>query len=247
MKKKVLTIALAVALIAIVVGGSLAYFTAEDKATNTFTVGSVLIDIWENGKPTDTDTLVFEKPLVPVVDMNNVATDDGYAAKVVKVENTGKSAAYIRTHIAVPTALIGYLELQVDLANSGWTYLGNMSGSSVATVDGVEYTVFTYDYQQAVAGGAFTTELLKGAYLRSEVDVKDNPATASADLEFCKSNGDGTYTFSGFVAHQKVTEGYASNTVSILVASEAIQTQGFENGATAALNSGFGANTNPWQ
>lgn len=241
MKKKVLTIALAVALIAIMVSGSLAYFTAEDRATNTFTIGSVLIDIWENGNPTDTDTLVFEKTLVPVVDMDDVATDAGYAAKVVKVENTGKSDAYIRTHIAVPTALIGYLELKVDLENSGWAY----NGSSTVNVAGVDYTVFTYDYQNAVIGGAFTTELLKGAYLRSEVDIKDDPATASADLEFCKPNGDGTYTFSGFVAHEKVTDGYASNTVSILVAAEAIQTQGFD-GATNALNSGFGQNTNPW-
>ena len=246
MKKKVLTVALAVALLAIMVSGSLAYFTAEDKATNTFTVGSVRIDIWENGNPTDTDTLVFEKPLVPVVNMGDPVSDVGYAAKAVKVKNTGKSDAYIRLHIAVPTSLIGYLELKADLENSGWIYRGDANGSSAATVAGVEYTVFTYDYQQTVVGGGFTAELLKGAYLRSEVDIQDNPATASADLEFCKPNGDGSYTFSGFVAHQKVTEGYASNTVSILVAAEAIQAQGFD-GATNALNSGFGQGKNPWQ
>lgn len=246
MKKKVLTIALVVALIAIMVSGTLAYFTDNDEVTNTFTIGSVLIEIWENNKATDSDKVVFEKPLVPVVNTQSVATDPGYAAKVVKVENTGKNAAYIRTHIAVPTKLLGYLQL--DINADGWTSLGGFAGNGTATVDGVAYTVFTYDYNTAVQPGAFTSELLKGAYLLSNVDIKDNPDTASTDLEFCTPNGDGTYTFSGFVAHNKVMDGYTSNTVSILVASEAIQYQGFENStATEALNSGFGANTNPWQ
>jgi len=49
------------------------------------------------------------------------------------------------------------------------------------------------------------------------------------------------------VAHNKTDGGYKSNTLTILVASEAIQAQGFTNGATNALNSGFGTNTNPWQ
>ena len=46
MKKKALSVALVFALIAIMVGSSLAYFTDADQVTNTFTVGSVLIDIW---------------------------------------------------------------------------------------------------------------------------------------------------------------------------------------------------------
>lgn len=246
MKKKILTAALAVALLAIMVSGSLAYFTAQDKVTNTFTIGSVAIEIWENNQPTDKDTVVFKKPLLPVVDMDKLTDDPGYAAKVVKVENTGENAAYIRTHIAIPTALIGYLELKVN--TNGWTFNGTLAGSSTVKVGDIGYTVFTYDYQSAVEPNGFTAELLQGAYLKSEVDIKDNPATASADLEFCKPNGDGTYTFSGFEAHKKVDGGYTSNTIAILVASEAIQYQGFENStATEALDSGFGANTNPWQ
>ena len=241
MKKKVLTIALVIALIAIMVSGSLAYFTAEDEVTNTFTFGSVLIDIWENDKPTDADEMVFKKPLVPVVDMDDLTNDPGYAPKVVKVENTGANAAYIRTHIAVPAALVGYLELRVN--TDGW----DVTGITDATVDGVDYMVVTYDYQTAVEPGEFTGELLQGAYLLSAVDLKDNPATPEGDLEFCKRDSSGNYIFSGFVAHKAVNGGYVSNTVSILVASEAIQYQGFENStATEALNTGFGANTNPW-
>lgn len=48
MKKKLTAIALVVAMLAIaVVGGSLAYFTDDDEAINTFTVGNVKIELTE--------------------------------------------------------------------------------------------------------------------------------------------------------------------------------------------------------
>ena len=118
MKKKVLAIALAAALIAIMVSGSLAYFTAEDEVTNTFTVGSVLIDIWENNEPTDQEQLEFDEPLVPIVNTQDPSQDGSYIPKVVKVENTGLNTAYIRVHIAQPVELLGYLELEAD--TTGW-------------------------------------------------------------------------------------------------------------------------------
>jgi len=241
MKKKVLAIALAVALIAIMVSGTLAYFTAEDEVTNTFTVGSVLIEIFENNEATDKDVIEFTKPLTPVV-KDTPSEDESYIHKAVKVKNTGLNAAYIRTHIAIPTALVNYLILDVDTTGD-WKQVA----VSDATKDGVAYTVYTYDYNNKVDPSTYTPDLLKGVYLDRTVDIKDNPNTASADLEFCKPNGDGTYTFSGFVAHNKVDGGYTSNKVNILVASQAIQAQGFENGATNALDTGFGQGKNPWQ
>ena len=241
MKKKVLTIALAIALIAIMVSGSLAYFTAQDEVTNTFTIGSVEIEIWENNARTDEDQMVFEKPLMPIVNVQAPAEDESYIPKVVKVENTGLNAAYIRVHIAQPVALLCYLELDADA--TGWNRLPT---TTRATVDGVEYIVVTYDYQTAVDPSQFTPELLKGAYLPAFVDLKEN---ADGDLEFCKPDDNGGYEFSGFVAHEANGDGtYTSKTVNVLVAAQAIQTRGFENGTvTAALNAGFGENTNPWQ
>ena len=240
MKKKVLAIALAVAMIAIMVSGTLAYFTAEDKVTNTFTIGSVLIDIWENNMPTDKEQLEFDEPLVPIVNTQDPSQDVSYIPKVVKVENTGLNAAYIRVHIAQPVELLGYLELDTDI--TGWV---RQQPPTYATLGNQEYIVVTYDFQTAVDPNAFTNELLKGAYLAADVDLKAN---ANGDLEFCKPDGNGGYTFSGFVAHEKVGDGYTTNTVNVLVAAQAIQAKGFENGtATDALNAGFGANTNPWQ
>ncbi len=235
MKKKVLTVALVVALIAIMVSGTLAYFTADDEVTNTFTIGSVLIEIFENDKATTSDTMEFTKPLTPVV--NPIPSEDeSYIPKAVKVKNTGRNDAYIRTHLAIPTQLVDYLVLDLNTTDI-WTQVGE------PTVAG-DYTVYTFDYAKALAPEAFTSDLLKGVYLASDVDLE---ADANGNLCFVKKvNGVITHR-SGFVAHEKTVDGYTSTTVNVLVASQAIQTQGFENGATNALNAGFGEGKNPWQ
>lgn len=48
MKKRVLSIALIIALVAVIAVGSFAYFTDNDAETNTFTVGNVKIDLIES-------------------------------------------------------------------------------------------------------------------------------------------------------------------------------------------------------
>lgn len=59
MKKKITAIALVVCLVAVaVVGGSLAYFTDEEKATNTFTVGNVDITLTEPKWDVEKATLI---------------------------------------------------------------------------------------------------------------------------------------------------------------------------------------------
>jgi predicted ribosomally synthesized peptide with SipW-like signal peptide len=239
MKKKILVAALAVALIAIMVGGSLAYFTDSDEVTNTFTIGSVRIEIYENDEATEEDTISFGS-LMPIVNTQDPSADISYIEKVVDVKNTGNNDAYIRAHIALPTALIDFLQL--DVTADGWAYIG----ATTATVDGVEYTVFTYDHLAAVAPDAFTNELLQGVYLKSNVDLVED---ANGNLVFVLRDADGKITkTSDFIAHTKNANGtYTSNSINILIASQAIQTQGFNNGATDALNAGFGANTNPWQ
>ncbi len=236
MKKKVLTVALVVALIAIMVSGTLAYFTADDEVTNTFTIGSVLIDIYENNEPTPSDTMTFEEPLVPIVDTETPSEDPGYIPKAVKVKNTGKNDAYVRTHLAIPAQLDQYLILDVNTAD-GWSLVGSPTRTG-------DYIVYTYNYSNALAPNTFTPDLLKGVYLAADVDLKE---ADDGSLWFVKKDNEGNITHeSGFKAHTKTDEGYTSTTVNVLVASQAIQAQGFEN-AESALNSGFGAGTNPWQ
>ena len=239
-KKKILSLALVIALLAIMVGSSLAYFTAQDEVTNTFTVGSVKVEIYENGEATEDIEKDFG-PLIPVVNTANPSADPSYQAKVVNVHNTGLNAAYVRTHIAVPTKL-AYNYLCLDMDTEGWSRVSN----SVAVVGGVEYEVLTYDYDTAVAPDAFTTELLKGVYLASDVDLLEDE---SGNLEFIRRLDGGYIDESDFIAHTLNADGtYTSASVNVLVAAQAIQVDGFstevENPATAALNSGF--KTHPW-
>ena len=173
--------------------------------------------------------------------------DVGYIEKVVKVKNTGFSSAYIRTHIAIPTNLVGYLYLDmVKLEDTGWIYQGESVGE-VVSADGktsVKYTVFTYDFKNAVEGSRYTDDLLKGVYLASDVDLEED---VNGNLWFVKKTAGEITHRSDFMAHEKTASGYVSTTVNVLVASQAIQAQGFNEGATSALNTGFGTGTNPWQ
>ena len=175
--------------------------------------------------------------MTPVVNVADPATDPSYVDKVVDVKNTGLNDAYIRTHIALPTALVNYVVLDYGTL-TGWVE----QASSTATVGGVDYTVYTFDHTDAVTANNFTAELLKGVYLASNVDLEED---ANGDLQFILRDANGNkIAESGFVAHTNMGNGnYTSANVNVLVASQAIQADGFAD-ATTALNSGFASN--PW-
>ena len=112
MKKKILSIALVIALIAIMVSGTLAYFTAEDEVTNTFTIGSVKIEIVED----------FQEPqtMIPVVKVDE--SDPNYINKDARVKNVGANAAYVQMYVAIPKALDdAQAFVVVDANTDGWT------------------------------------------------------------------------------------------------------------------------------
>lgn len=234
MKKKVLVVALSVVMIAILSLSSLAYFTAQDSVDNTFTVGSVQIDIYENDDHTPSATNYLGQ-LVPVVNTNDPSLDPNYIPKEVEVLNTGDNPAFIRLHLAFPTALEGYLHW--DMNTTGW----NLVRTSSYDI----YTVYTYDFNAAVVPTESTSALLEGVYLGSDVDLE---ADVNGNLVFIKRDGSNTIN-SGVIAHyyDDVNNTYESANISILVAAEAIQSEGFENlTATQALNTGFGNTGNPW-
>ena len=111
------------------VGGTLAYFTADDEATNTFTIGSVEIELEEN----------FETPdaMIPVVTPDD--SDPNYIEKEAWVKNTGKNAAYVQMYVAIPTALddAGAF-IVVDGEDDKWT---DRAIAGNAVIDGVDYNV----------------------------------------------------------------------------------------------------------
>lgn len=256
MKKRIVTIALVVALVAIAAVGTLAYFTDTDNATNTFTVGNVKIDLIEKERDGNGGTKDFTqgKKLYPIVgsaqgekDALGMPIAKNYVDKMVTIENTGSEKAYIRAYFAIPSALDdGY-----ETFNAGLNVLHFNFGNKVengvvtstegvewiwthgskwnyfeTTIDGIKYNVYFADYYQAVDAGATTEQLVQGVYLDKTFDIKDGKC----------------YAFGNEVT---LDAGWDWNKVKCPVFAIACQAEGFDN-AAAAMDAAFGANYNPW-
>lgn len=221
-KNKILALSLCTCLAATaVVGGTLAYFTDTDAATNVFTTGDVKIDLIE-------DFDAENAKLIPGIDVT----------KKVTVQNTGSEAAYVRVHVAIPSMLdsgskdqpqyaaynntlhfnfskdsIEEGQWNWSTATDGSNYPGNGGkwNSYQTTVEGISYNVYVITYETALASDQTTsTEAMNKVYL-------DTKVTNEGMAEILKELG----------------------TIKILVAAEGGQSAGFDN-AYDALNTQFG-------
>jgi len=95
MKKKTFALALMVIYVAVLVGGSLAYFTAEDRAVNVITIGKVDIEIEEYADLEK--TIKIEEGKMPA-SFYNVEPGQRIVKKV-EIDNRGLSPAWIRAKI----------------------------------------------------------------------------------------------------------------------------------------------------
>ena len=259
MKKKLVAISLVVAMLAVaVIGGSLAYFTDTDEETNTFTAGGVKIDLIEqqvNKEGTALEDFAQNQVLMPIVGSAQGEKDkfgqpvaENYIDKIVTIQNTGKSAAYVRAYFAIPADLDDGFEesfnasmniLHFNFGNkdgvstynnqwlwgsvakpnhSGWNYF-------VADIGGVSYNVYFADYYKALPVGETTEQFISGVYLDSHVDMKD-----------------GKYIDTRFPnADLRILEGTVSCPVKVV----AVQADGFKT-AAEAIDAAFGEDFNPW-
>ena len=254
MKKKITALCLCVALLAVaVVGASLAYFTDNAQADNTFTAGSVKIKLIEEQSNEDhTDFVPYEgnKVLMPIVGSaqgekypNGQPMAKNYIDKVVTIKNNGNSAAWIRAYYAVPSALddgfgesfnAGMNILHGNFGNNGdkttyeneWKWKNNGKWQYFETVmDGVSYNVYFADYYQPLEAGKTTEQFICGVYLDKNVDMKDGKYIDPRHPD----------------ADLSILEG----TVHYPVFAVAVQADGFDS-AAAAMDAAFGAQYNPW-
>lgn len=253
MKKKIIALCLIVALAATaVIGGTLAYFTDTDAETNTFTVGGVKIGLIE----TDRHGNDFEQDqiLMPIVGSAQGEKDEtgnpiakNYIDKIVTIENTGKSDAYVRAYFAIPSALDDGYETFNAGANVLHFNFGNKDGATTignqwkwkqdngkwnyfeTTIGTVKYNVYFADYYQVLEAGETTEQFVSGVYLDKTFDAKDGKYYA-----FGKE-----VNLSGLIGE----DGELS--VSCPVKAVAVQADGFDN-AAAAVEAAFGANYNPF-
>ena len=254
MKKKIVALCLCVALAVVAIGGAtLAYFTDTDDATNTFTAGSVKIDLIEqqvNDAGTDLEDFEQEQVLMPIVgsaqgdkDAFGQPVAENYIDKIVTIKNTGKSDAYVRAYFAIPSDLDDGYETFNAGANILHFNFGNENGVSTegvqwnwkhngkwnyfeTTIGGVAYNVYYADYYQTLAAGDTTEQFVSGVYLDSHVDMDEN----------------GNYIDTRFPnANLSILNG----TVSCPVMAVAVQADGFDT-ADEAITAAFGAQFNPF-
>ena len=229
MKKKVLVVALAVALLAIAVGGSLAWFMDTDEVKNTFTVGS--IDIEQN------EDFVQDSQLLPVVGTDPTVATDNYIKKTVTVENTGINGAYVQTYVAVPKVLDdkGVLKMYTgDLAAKGWTAVGEVAVDVTIPGETMKYDVYLFRYNTELAKDIETAACLEYVYIDKTVDINtydDNNDQVTDRAHLVAADG------------TEITEFDATGKLNVYVATQGVQARGLAN-ATEALTSAFA--NHPW-
>ena len=256
-KKKILVLALTLAMVAILaVGGSLAYFTSEDKAENTFTAGGVEIDLIEqqvNKDGTALEDFEQNQVLMPIVGSAQGAKDqfgqpvaENYIDKIVTIENTGKSDAYVRAYFAIPSALDDGYEtfnaganiLHFNFGNENgvstegvqWSWMhGNKWNYFETTIDGVAYNVYFADYYQVLPAGETTEQFLSGVYLDKSFDMKDGKY----------------YAFGKEVDLSGLINADGELAIKCPVKAVAVQAAGFGS-VDAAITEAFGAQFNPF-
>ena len=251
-KKKILAFAMVFALAAVaVVGGSLAYFTDEDEAENTFAVGNVNISLIEQQRneqnPDMLSPYVDGSTLIPVVETkkespvitngdedetNDVALPKeanyaNYIDKIVRVSNTGKSQAYVRAFIAIPSSidaftLDGGLHLSLGESKS-WE---DLIPAGTATINSIKYNVYSRINSEVVESWTTTAPAYSGIYLDKDVDADENGNLIING----NAVGRSTYTVEGKVV--------------IPVFAQAIQVAGFDTADEAFDASGL--TSNPW-
>lgn len=246
--KKIIALLLVIALTAALsVSLTMAYLQDTDDDVNVMTLGNVYIDQIEQQWNADKTELVdFDqgKPLYPYVGtlgwadtpattainpaLNNAAyrrfTMENVVDKYVSVKNVGDSAAYVRTIFAFEMGgfetidefkykVVGYS----SNAENGTEFPGLdwLWGTEFVTqIDGKNYMIREAVHVDPLASGATTIPSLLQVYM--------NKDCGNAEVEKIDGNGNGTYD--------------------ILVVSQAVQTEGFENAETA-LNTSFGTTT----
>ena len=179
MKKRIVTIALVVALMATAIGGTLAYFTDTDSEKNTFTVGKVDIEVSETNKINGVEVTgnAFEN-VMPGTEITKTAV----------VTNNSSEDAYVRVVVRATNQEELYALLdKYDEADifKGWDFefdkVGGMRYTSTrtpGTKDGV--TLIAVD-EGICSHGSGNTLISADNYFKTDAETNLNVAGFSKD------------------------------------------------------------------
>lgn len=256
MKKKILAISAVLGIAALVLSmGTLAYFTDTEKATNTFTVGNVNIELHEEQRNEDgTDLEKFEqnKVLMPLVGSAQADHKDqwgmtereyakNYVDKLVSVKNVGASDAYIRLYVAFPS------ELDNDVPSKNiihWNFGNYNNNGSMVSTEGVKW-----NWRKADGSWNYSKKSIDGIeYNVYAADYINTLATGNTTeyaingfyLDSKVDYANGKYAINGDAINFDFSKG-----VKVLVKAVAVQSAGFDN-IDEAVVAAFGADFDPF-
>ena len=202
MKKKILIALSLVAVVALSIGGTVAFLTSKDTTSNVFTIGEVKIELLSNDLSSVTED---GKILLMPNNTDKIAAD-------YRIKNTGKSDAYVWLRLYIPTNLedapglaanniihwnvpgafwngyqtnatyiasavkAGYLPegttTPVD-ANDTWLMTEGNNNMYTKTIDGVKYNVYDIMYKGALEAGETTNIGVSTIFMDERVDYVD--------------------------------------------------------------------------
>lgn len=185
MKKKILSLCLVIALLAVsIAGASLAYFTDTQEADNVFTMGDVDIELDEPEWDPDPDG-----DFNPGVEYDK----DPY------VKNVGDTDVWVRLKVTF-TQYSQWMEAAAKHEKNDWTPLDMLGGTDFSTdknadenwwlvnpdgtVDQATNTItYEFIYKEMVEDKAETTELFKNVTIPTWIDNEDRETFGSVKLD----------------------------------------------------------------
>ena len=172
MKRRIFITSLAAFLLVFgVIAATLAFFTDQEEAKNTFTVGNIQVAIEEdNGLDPEDPNYKKDDAYRNWLDDQVLMPGDGNSLpKHVRFKNTGSNKSYIRGRLLVPKAIDDLITLQSgDL--SKWTVLPS---TPEVTHNGKTYIQYSALFNEVVNPGAYTTELMNAIKMNANVDQDD--------------------------------------------------------------------------
>lgn len=160
MKRKILCLSVIVIMLAILAAGTIAYFTAEGRARNVITTGSVEIELKEWADENKTEPFKNLEGVMP----NTTVT------KIAEIKNIGKSDAWIRVKIQKSIELKYEGNPDTDLVEL------NLNDTDWIT-DG-EY----YYYKNALKPGETTTPIFTSVTFKATMGNEYQDAKATVDV-----------------------------------------------------------------
>lgn len=165
--RSILTVCLALALVASAVLGTIAYMTAQDSKTNTFTVGSF-------NKPTDPDhpEQTLDSYLIePSWVENSKLVPGGSVAKDPKVGiGAGSEDAYIYVYVDNKTLTDASEKLVTFTLNEGWTAVAD---HAVAVDAPNTYVSGLFKYSTKLTGGDWTSNVFTKVDVSADANTTD--------------------------------------------------------------------------